>query len=184
VRSRPSVLVYGFGNPGREDDGAGVALAEQIRAAALPGVTTDSNYQLNVEDALLLTEHDIVIFADATRSPVDRFSFYRLEPDPSVSFTTHAMSPGSVLALCSQLYGKTPPVYMLEIAGVSFELREGLTAEAAENTGAAGAFLIELLSRPDIRPDTNLVQFFQSSLLAGENLELTRSNELPRDIEL
>ncbi|MCI5220757.1 MAG: hydrogenase maturation protease, partial [Candidatus Electrothrix sp. LOE2] len=78
MNSPPSVLVYGFGNPGREDDGAGVALAEHIRAAALPGVTTDSNYQLNVEDALLLSEHDIVIFADATRSPVDRFSFYRL----------------------------------------------------------------------------------------------------------
>ncbi|CAK8715477.1 Hydrogenase maturation protease [Candidatus Electrothrix laxa] len=144
----PSVLVYGFGNPGREDDGAGVALAEKIRAAALPGVTTDSNYQLNAEDALLLTEHDIIIFADATRNPVDGFRFSRLEPDPSVSFTTHAMSPGSVLALCSQLYGKTPPVYMLEIAGTSFELCEGMTAEAAENTVAATRFLTTLLKKP------------------------------------
>ncbi|WLE98695.1 MAG: hydrogenase maturation protease [Candidatus Electrothrix communis] len=146
MKAIPSMLVYGFGNPGREDDGAGVALAERIRAAALPGVTTDSNYQLNVEDALLLSEHDLVIFADATRSPVDRFSFYRLQPDPSVSFTTHAMSPGSVLALYSQLYGKTPPVYMLEIGGMSFELREGLTAEGTENTLAAGQFLISWLN--------------------------------------
>ncbi|RWX48521.1 hydrogenase maturation protease [Candidatus Electrothrix marina] len=147
MKAPPSVLVYGFGNPGREDDGAGVALAERIKSAALPGVTTDSNYQLNVEDALLLSEHDLVIFADATRSPVDRFSFYRLQPDASVSFTTHAMSPGSVLALCSQLYGETPPVYMLEIAGVSFELRDGMSAEAAENTVAATRFLTELLEK-------------------------------------
>ncbi|MCI5165191.1 MAG: hydrogenase maturation protease [Candidatus Electrothrix sp. GM3_4] len=158
MKSPPSVLVYGFGNPGREDDGAGVVLAERIRAATLPGVTTDSNYQLNVEDALLLTEYDIIVFADATRNPVDRFSFYRLEPDPSVSFTTHAMSPGSVLALCSQLYGKTPPVYMLEIAGTSFEIREGLTAEGAENTVAATRFLIELLSKPDNERFTALAQ--------------------------
>ncbi|RWX43936.1 hydrogenase maturation protease [Candidatus Electrothrix aarhusensis] len=150
MKAVPSVLVYGFGNPGREDDGAGVALAERIRAAALPGVSTDSNYQLNVEDALLLTEYDIIIFADATRNPVDRFSFYRLQPDTSVSFTTHAMSPGSVLALCSQLYGKTPPVYMLEIAGVSFELREGMTAEGKKNTLAAGHFLKGLLERADM----------------------------------
>ncbi|CAK8721495.1 Hydrogenase maturation protease [Candidatus Electrothrix aarhusensis] len=148
MSSYPSVLVYGFGNPGREDDGAGVVLAEQVGAAALPGVTTDTNYQLNVEDALLLTEHDIVIFADATRNPVDGFRFSRLEPDPSVSFTTHAMSPGSVLALCAQLYGKTPPVYMIEIAGTSFELREGLTAEVAENTVAATRFLTTLLKKP------------------------------------
>ncbi|WPD21089.1 MAG: hydrogenase maturation protease [Candidatus Electrothrix scaldis] len=141
----PKVLVYGFGNPGREDDGAGVALAERIRAAALPGVTTDTNYQLNVEDALLLSEHDLVIFADATHNPVDRFSFYRLQPDASVSFTTHAMSPGSVLALCTQLYGKTPAAYLLEIAGTSFELREGMSAEGTENAEAAGAFLLELL---------------------------------------
>jgi hydrogenase maturation protease len=144
------VLVYGYGNPGREDDGAGVALAEQIRVAALPGVTTDSNYQLNVEDALLLTEHDIIIFADASRNPIDGFRFSRLEPDSALTFTTHAMSPGSVLALCSQLYGKTPAAYLLEIAGTSFELREGLTAEATENTAAAGVFLLDLLRYPSL----------------------------------
>ncbi|MCW5202414.1 hydrogenase maturation protease [Desulfobulbus sp. US4] len=151
MSSYPSVLVYGFGNPGREDDGAGVALAERIRAAALPGVTTDSNYQLNVEDALLLTEHDIIIFADATRNSVDGFSFYRLEPDPSVSFTTHAMSPGSVLALCTQLYGKTPPAYMLEIGGASFELREGMTDEGEKNTLAAGRFLMGMLEEDSFK---------------------------------
>ena len=146
----PSVLVYGFGNPGREDDGAGVALAEQIQAAALPGVTTDTNYQLNVEDALLLAEHDLVIFADATHNPVDGFRLSRLEPDSALSFTTHAMSPGAVLALCSQLYGKTPAAYLLEIAGMSFELREGMTAEGEKNTLAAGRFLMGLLEGADI----------------------------------
>ncbi|MCI5223012.1 MAG: hydrogenase maturation protease [Candidatus Electrothrix sp. AR4] len=147
MKTPPSVLVYGYGNPGREDDGAGIALADQIGATALPGIHTESNYQLNVEDALLLSEHDIVVFADATRNRVERFNFYRLEPAPSVSFTTHAMAPGSVLALCSQLYGKTPHVYMLEIAGISFGLRERMTAEAAENTDAASHFLTELLRR-------------------------------------
>jgi hydrogenase maturation protease len=146
----PSVLVYGFGNPGREDDGAGVALAEQIQAAALPGVTTDTNYQLNVEDALLLAEHDLVIFADATHNPVDGFRLSRLEPDPGLSFTTHAMSPGAVLALCSRLYGKTPAAYLLEIAGTSFELREGMSDEGEKNTLAAGRFLMGLLERSDI----------------------------------
>ncbi|MBV5305680.1 MAG: type II toxin-antitoxin system Phd/YefM family antitoxin [Desulfobulbaceae bacterium] len=35
-----------------------------------------------------------------------------------------------------------------------------------------------------IKPKTNLVNFFQSSPLAKEDLDLTRSNEIPRDIEL
>lgn len=35
-----------------------------------------------------------------------------------------------------------------------------------------------------IKPKTNLVNFFQSSPLAKEDLDLTRSKEIPRDIEL
>jgi len=35
-----------------------------------------------------------------------------------------------------------------------------------------------------IKPKTNLVKFFQSSPLATEDLDLTRSKEVPRDIEL
>lgn len=34
------------------------------------------------------------------------------------------------------------------------------------------------------KPKTNLVKFFQSSPLAKEDLDLTRSKETPRDIEL
>jgi antitoxin Phd len=35
-----------------------------------------------------------------------------------------------------------------------------------------------------IKPKTNLVNFFQSSPLAKEDLDLTRNKEIPRDIEL
>ncbi len=35
-----------------------------------------------------------------------------------------------------------------------------------------------------IRPKTNLVTFFQSSPLSHENIDLTRSKDLPRDIEI
>ena len=35
-----------------------------------------------------------------------------------------------------------------------------------------------------IKPQTNLVKFFQTSPLAKKDLDLTRSKETPRDIEL
>jgi prevent-host-death family protein len=35
-----------------------------------------------------------------------------------------------------------------------------------------------------IRPQKNIVQFFQESPLVGEDIDLTRSKETPRDIEL
>ncbi|MCI5220202.1 MAG: hypothetical protein D3914_13690 [Candidatus Electrothrix sp. LOE2] len=74
----------------------------------------------------------------AVRSPPSDNGFSSPAPKTKTDFTTHAMSPSAVLALCSQLYGKTPPAYMPEIGGVSFELREGLTDEGAENMAAAG----------------------------------------------
>jgi len=35
-----------------------------------------------------------------------------------------------------------------------------------------------------IKPKTSLIQFFQRSPLAKEDLDLTRSKEIPRDIDL
>ena len=58
------------------------------------------------------------------------------------------MPPESVLALCIQLYSTGPPVYLLEIGGASYTLREGLSPVGTENTAAAGAFLLELLRQP------------------------------------
>ena len=45
------VLVIGYGNPGRQDDGLGAAVIERLEALGLEGVTVDADYQLNIEDA-------------------------------------------------------------------------------------------------------------------------------------
>ena len=59
------ILLIGYGNPGRADDGLGPALADRIEALDLPGLTVESDYQLSIEHAALAAGHDIVIFADA-----------------------------------------------------------------------------------------------------------------------
>jgi hydrogenase maturation protease len=145
------ILVYGYGNPGREDDGLGVELARLIEGRALHGVTCDSNYQLNVEDALEVSEYDAVVFADASLSCAEPFVFERLEPAPGITFTTHAMPAGSVLALCEELYGKRPAAFILGIRGYSWEAREGLGAQALTNLQKAFDFLLPLLRELSIR---------------------------------
>ena len=69
------ILIYGIGNPGRQDDGLGTLLVEEIQHAAIPGASIpgihhefsfDANYQLNIEDAEAISRHDIVVFADAS----------------------------------------------------------------------------------------------------------------------
>ena len=87
MRSASKVLLIGYGNPGRLDDGLGPALATAIEKLGIEGVTVDAAYQLSVEDAAAAAEHDIVVFADADVSGPEPFRFHRIEPAPALSFS-------------------------------------------------------------------------------------------------
>jgi len=151
---KPRVLVYGYGNPGRQDDGVGVVLVDELEAWAgsgqRPWLTFDRNYQLNAEDALEASEYDAVVFIDASGGQAEPFRFSSIEPSAGASFSTHAMSPESVLALCRDLYGARPAARLLTIQGYSWEPNEPMTAEARENLSAAKAWLAPLLEFPEL----------------------------------
>ena len=51
------ILVLGYGNPGRQDDGLGPAVAAGIDSLGWPGVSTLDAYQLNIEDAIDVAAH-------------------------------------------------------------------------------------------------------------------------------
>ena len=122
------ILIYGYGNPGRQDDGLGKAVCENLEKENYSNVTIDINYQLNAEDAFTMSEHDVVIFVDASEEKdLETFKFVPLTPDKEVAFTTHAMSAGSVLALSDELYKKKPPTYMLGIKGFEWGFKEELS---------------------------------------------------------
>ena len=84
-----SCLIYGYGNPGRQDDGLGSALVEALEKWLPPAlrsrVVLDSNYQLNAEDALAISGHDTVIFVDAATGEGAPFSFRPLNPEATIS---------------------------------------------------------------------------------------------------
>jgi hydrogenase maturation protease len=136
------ILIIGIGNPGRRDDGLGPALVELLEAARLEGVDLDSNYQLNIEDALACSKHDTVIFADASETAETPFAFIRLEPCREIAFTTHELSPAAVLALCEELYGRRPQAWVMAIRGHEWDVGEGLSPEAEVCLSAALAFLL------------------------------------------
>lgn len=142
---KPSVLVYGYGNPGRQDDGLGVLLAERIDAwAKSQGYTslfTDSNYQLNLEDAEAISRYDMVIFADASQADLADFDLVELQPSPAVEFTMHAVSPAFILHLCHQVFDRKPRAYLLHIRGYSWEFMAPVTETARENLEKAGVFV-------------------------------------------
>jgi hydrogenase maturation protease len=136
------VLVFGYGNPGRLDDGLGPAFVEAVAALGIDGVTADSNYQLQPEDALFVAEHDAVILVDAAVDGPEPYAFTAIKPRAETSFTTHHMSPEGLMALACDTFGTRTEGYLLAIRGHEFdEFGERLSARAQENLAAALAFL-------------------------------------------
>jgi hydrogenase maturation protease len=145
---RRRVLLLGFGNPGRLDDGLGQALVDRIAARGIEGVTAEVDYQLQIEHAAQAAEHDVVVFADADAAGPEPFSFRRLSPDGyvGVGFTTHALPPTGVLGVAREHLGAEVEGWMLGIRGYEFnEFGEGLSDAAEANLAAAVEFLDPLL---------------------------------------
>ena len=148
------VLLIGFGNPARGDDGLGIALAAAVAELGIEGVTVESDYQLNVEHAADIARHDVVVFADADLSLAEAYSFRKLEPKPEINFSSHSVSPAGVLGLAQKLFAADTNGYLLGIRGHVFrEFVEGLSAEARGNLQLALGF-IETVLRSGTLPDT------------------------------
>jgi len=146
------VLVFGYGNPGRQDDGLGNEMAKMIQSwideHQLGCMTTDSNYQLNIEDAEKISEWDIVVFVDASKEEsTHEYRFKKVEPsDAKVEFSMHAVSPSYVLHLSEKLFNKSPETYILGIRGFEWDFKEELSDIAKLNLEQAFQYLTRKLA--------------------------------------
>ena len=152
MASKPKILIYGYGNPGRQDDGLGAAFIAAIEKWAaeqkVENIVLDTNYQLNIEDAHLISAYDKVIFVDATIEPIESYSFTKVIPsDAKVEFTMHAVSPAFVVDLCQKIFGNTPEAWLLHLKGYQWEFEERLSDQAKENLSAALNFFYEIIFR-------------------------------------
>lgn len=139
MKSDAETLVLGWGNPGRGDDGLGPEFVRAISALDLPGVVVDLDYQLQVEDAAQVAGYRRVLFVDADRGGAEPFWLGRLQPlESGLSFSTHSVSPGAVLALARDLFKAEPEAWILGIRGYDFdEFCEHLSARARSNMDQA-----------------------------------------------
>lgn len=148
------MLLIGYGNSGRCDDGLGPAFAERIAAMRLPAVEIDIDYQLTVDHALAVADAERVVFADALMSSEAPFEFARIHPGAGGSLASHSLTPATVLELARTLYGKEPQAFVLGIAGVEFgQVKEGLSEDAVRNLDLAEAFFLEWLAGRDSSTD-------------------------------
>ena len=143
------VLVIGYGNPGRRDDGLGPRLAETVAGWEVPGVDAAWDYQLNVEHAADVARAGVVLFIDAAREADEPFGLYRTGPSGATHFSTHSMPPEAVLDTCREVYGAVPPAFILALKGDDFEMGEDLTPAAETRLARAEEFLRAVLSSAD-----------------------------------
>lgn len=143
------VLLIGYGNPARGDDGLGPALARRIEKQSISGVTVDADYQLTVEDSHAVAQHDLVVFADSAVNGPAPFYFAPLQPASAISFSSHSVQPAVVLAMAASLFDHAVEGYILGIRGYAFDrFRQTLSTKASENLKQAACFLEPLLRKP------------------------------------
>ena len=136
-------LVLGIGNSGRKDDGLGWKFIDFLKGQEMENLELDYRYQLQIEDAELISHYDRVIFVDATKEPTTE-GFY-LRPCSKVALeemNSHSLHPETVYSLCSSIYGKNPECMILGIEGKEWELETGLSPEAERNLERAKRYFI------------------------------------------
>jgi hydrogenase maturation protease len=140
------VLVIGYGNELRGDDGLGPLVAKAVAAANLPGVRVLTARQLLPEFAADLAQARLVVFVDA--SEVRSESGVEVRPltaENATNWCTHHVDPHTLLALTQAIYERTPQAWWLMASGRNFELGERLSDMAEENARQALVCLLRLI---------------------------------------
>jgi hydrogenase maturation protease len=141
------ILIFGWGNPSRGDDALGPLFVERIDALNLPGVECLTDFQLQVEHALDLEERERILFVDASLDAAAPFRHRRLSPARDATFSTHAITPESVMQVYVDLQDDDPPpCELLAIRGERFELGEPLSPAAATHLEAALQWALDWLN--------------------------------------
>lgn len=109
------LLVIGYGNPLRCDDGAGPRVAEVIETLRLPGVRTLTCQLLAPEHAEPVSRAHRVIFVDAAVDRPDGVHLRKLEPGATTQLLAHAADPRTLLALARDVFGRAPEAWWLTI---------------------------------------------------------------------
>lgn len=131
-------LIIGIGNPTRQDDGAGMVLAEQLEALVPASVEIQTAQQLTPEMALDWADRQRVLVLDAAVDG-DPVTLMRLQdqPDSTTEIRTHNAHPASLATLARQLLGRSPDLWVCTMLAQSFDYTTDLTPAMQEHVRAA-----------------------------------------------
>lgn len=128
------MLVIGYGNTLRGDDGIGYLAAQELRRTVNnKDVRIIACQQLTPELSKDASDAERVVLIDATRrSSPGNITTRKILPTKTPPTFTHELSPETLLACSQELYATCPETFLISVTGKSFQLGEGLSHQVAK----------------------------------------------------
>lgn len=112
------LLVIGYGNPLRSDDGLGLYLAQKMGRDC----QVMTQMQLMPELAEPISRAERVVFIDAGMGTTPgEVTCATVKPMPITGAFTHHVTPASLLVAAQELYGAAPEAILISVTGASFD---------------------------------------------------------------
>ena len=124
------VIVIGYGNTFRRDDGVGARAAEAIEELNLAGVQTRVCHQLTPELAEVISHAQAVVFVDALANHTAEVAMEEVSASTGRQISPHSVHPSSLVEMAGQLYGRKPAAWTVGIPTEDFSFGEGLSPRA------------------------------------------------------
>ena len=140
------LLILGYGNPDREDDGVAWHILRALviklgldapesyedEFTEFESINFDFQLQLTPEMAEDVAEYEYVCFIDAhTGNIPEPVRLIQVESEFQNSPFTHHLTPQSLLSMCETIYGKKPDAVLLSVLGHRFLFSRELSEETA-----------------------------------------------------
>lgn len=131
------ILVIGYGNELRSDDGVGPMVAQIVAGWNLKGVHAIVCPLLTPELADAISKACTAVFVDAAVDGTAEVQFSRLEPHESCQIMAHAADPRTMLALARDVFGHAPEAWWLKIPAHSLEFSHQFSPDAQRGVADA-----------------------------------------------
>jgi hydrogenase maturation protease len=141
------LLLIGYGNPDREDDGVAwhILRALTIKLGLLPPASYEDEFpesaqidfafylQLTPEMAEDVSAYQYVCFIDAHTGNIPQpVRLIDVESEFQNSPFTHHLTPQSLISMCETIYGKKPDAVLLSVLGHRFLFTRELSQQTTE----------------------------------------------------
>lgn len=159
------LLLLGYGNPDREDDGVAwhILRALTIKLGLVPPesyedefpestqIDFDFQLQLTPEMAEDISSYSYVCFIDAhTGNIPEPVRLIDVESEFQSSPFTHHLTPQSLISMCETIYGKKPDAALLSVLGHRFLFTRELSGETAGLVPQAVALIWDWMNARNI----------------------------------